>query len=389
MKRLQKRLAWLIVALTGVAALVFLLRPKPLAVETAVAVRGAMRVTVDEEGQTRVRDRYVVAAPVAGRMERITLQEGDSVPAEAVVARLYPAPLDARAREQAVGRVSQAEDAERAARASVAQARAAYEQAQRNCARAQELGAKGLISPEERERAELEEATRQRELESADFRAQAAQHDVEVARAALLGDGVRPLVLRSPVGGRVLRIPERSERVVAAGEPLLELGDPSRIEVVADLLSSEAVKVREGNTLFIEGWGGGDTLPGRLRRIEPSGFTKVSALGVEEQRVNIVGDLAAPPRELGDRYRVEIHVVVWESPSVLRVPANAVFRLGEGWAVFVMEAGRARLRQVQVGHRTPFENEITGGVAAGAILIRSPSDRIHDGVRVSARRTGN
>ncbi len=384
MKRAQKRLAWLITVAIVVAALGLLLRPKPLAVESALAVRGAMRATVDEEGQTRVRDRYLVTAPVAGRMERIALQEGDSVAPEAIVARFYPAPLDARARVQAAARISQAEDAERATLATVAQARAAYEQAQRNCARAQQLGAQGLISPEERERAELEEAIRQREVESADFRAQAAQHDVEVSKAALLGNGARPLVLRSPVGGRVLRIPERSERVVAAGAPLLELGDPARIEVVADLLSSEAVKVRPGNPMLIEGWGGGDTLLGWLRLIEPSGFTKVSALGVEEQRVNVVGDLAAPPGQLGDRYRVEIHVVVWESPSVLRVPASTVFRLGEGWAVFVVEAGRARLRQVQVGHRTPFEVEIVKGVGEGAVLIRSPSDRVADGVRVTS-----
>ncbi len=255
------------------------------------------------------------------------------------------------------------------------------EQAQRARARAQELGAKGLLAPEERERAELDASSRQRELESADFQAQAAAHDVEIARAALLGDGSRPVVLRSPVQGQVLRIPEVSERVAAAGTPLLEIGDASRLEVVADLISSDAVRVREGDPMRIEGWGGG-ALNGRVRRVEPSGFTKVSALGVEEQRVNVVGDFSDPPAGLGDRFRVELRIAVWENPSVLQVPGSAVFRVGDGWAVYLIAGDRARRRSVELGHRTPFEVEVLRGIDEGMIVIRDPSDRVTDGARV-------
>ena len=361
--------------------LVALLRPSPLRVELALVTRGPLSETVEEEGQTRVRDRYVVTAPVPGRVARITLREGDSVAPGRVVALVYPAPLDSRARDAATARVSQAEDAQRAAAATVPRARAAMEQAQRARARAQELGAKGLLAPEERERAELDASSRQRELESADFQAQAAAHDVEIARAALLGDGSRPVVLRSPVRGQVLRIPEVSERVAAAGTPLLEIGDASRLEVVADLISSDAVRVREGDPMRIEGWGGG-ALNGRVRRVEPSGFTKVSALGVEEQRVNVVGDFIDPPAGLGDRFRVELRIAVWENPSVLQVPGSAVFRVGDGWAVYVVAGDRARRRSVELGHRTPFEVEILRGIDEGMTVIRDPSDRVSDGARV-------
>lgn len=363
---------------------IWLLRPAPLPVETAPVTRGPLQVTVDEEGETRVRDRYVVAAPVAGRVARIELREGDPVAAGQVVVRLFAAPLDARAREQAAGRVAQAEDAQRAADAGVKQAQAAAEQARRSARRAQQLAAQNLIAPEERERAELEEATRAQELESAQFRAQAAAHDVDVARAALLAGAGTVLPLHSPVRGRVLRIPERSERVVPAGTPLLELGDPAKLEIVADLLSSDAVRVKPGDAILIEGWGGGTTLQGRLRRIEPSGFTKVSALGVEEQRVNVIGDFVNPPGPIGDRYRVEVRIVVWAGRDVLQVPTSALFRHGDAWSVFVIEDGRARQRDVRVGHQSAFATEVAEGMREGDAVIRNPSDRIADGVRVAA-----
>lgn len=382
MKLSAKRVGLGVGAIVVAAGAFALLKPAPLSVETARAVRGPMRVTVDEEGETRVRDRYVVAAPVAGRVARITLNEGDSVAQGAEVARLFPAPLDARAREQGAARVAEAEDAHRAADAAVAQARAALEQARRTRTRAERLAAQNLIAPEERERAELEETTRARELESADFRAQAAAHDVEVARAALLGSGGAATPLRSPACGRVLRISERSERVVPAGAPIVEIGDCAKLEVVADLLSSDAVKVKPGDPMLIEGWGGGRTLHGRLRVVESSGFTKVSALGVEEQRVNVIGDFVEPPDSLGDRYHVEVRIVIWEAKNVLTVPASALFRHGDGWSVFVVEQGRARQRDVQVGHRTSFEAEIAEGLAEGSVVIRNPSDRIAEGIRV-------
>lgn len=359
-----------------------LLRPAPVPVEIGLAVRGPMQVTLDAQGETRVRDRYVVAAPVAGRVARIELREGDSVARGAEVARLFPAPLDARAREQAAAQVAATEDAQRAADAAAAQARAALEQARRSRARAEELAAQNAIAPEERERTELEETTRARELESSQFRARAAAHDVQVARAALLGSAGAATPLRSPVCGRVLRIPERSERVVPAGAPLVEVGDCGQLEVVADLLSSDAVKVKPGDPMLIEGWGGGKALRGRLRVVQSSGFTKVSALGVEEQRVTVVGDFLDPATPLGDRYRVEVRIVIWEASDILQAPASALFRNGDGWRVFVVEQGRARQRDVQVGHRTPGAVEIVGGLHAGDVVIKNPSDRITEGVKV-------
>ena len=357
-----------------------LLRSGPVPVETARAARRPLQVTVDEEGETRVRDRYVVAAPVAGRVARITLREGDSVRAGTVLARMSPAPLDPRTRREAAARFDAAEDAQRAAAAGVAQSRAAHEQAHRAWVRAQRLATDNSIAPAEREQAELEEALRARELESAEFRSQAAVHDTEVARAALAAG--QELVIRSPGRGRVLRVPEPSERVVTAGTPLLEIGDPSRLETVADLLSTDAVAVAPGAPLLIEGWGG-KTLRGRVRLVEPSAFTKVSALGVEEQRVNVIGDLVDSPGSLGDRYRVEIRIIIWQGDSVLTVPASALFRHGEGWRVFVIERGRAWQRDVVVGHRTAFDAEILRGVATGDVVIPHPSDRLAEGVRVA------
>jgi HlyD family secretion protein len=370
------------VALVGAGGFA-LLRPVSLSVETAPAVRRALQVTVDEEGETRVRDRYVVAAPVAGRVARIALREGDPVRPGTVIARVFPAPLDSRTRDQAEARFESVDDARRAADAAVVQARAARDQARRFSERARQLAAKDLIAPEELERAELEETSRALELESAEFRAQAAAHEVELARAALAADH-RPIAIRSPVAGRVLRVPEASERVVVAGTSLVEVGDPSTLEIVADLLSAEAVRVRPGVAIKIEGWGGAP-LRGRLRVVEPSAFTKVSALGIEEQRVNVVGDFLDPPGPLGDRYRVEIRIVVWQSDSVLTVPTSALFRRGEGWSVFLVDRGRARRRDVVLGHRSPFDVEVLRGVNEGDVVIRYPSDRVAEGVRVASR----
>jgi HlyD family secretion protein len=354
-------------------------------VEVARAAMGPLQVTVDAEGMTRVRDRYVVAAPVAGRVARIELREGDPVAAGAVVARVFPAPLDVRSRQEATARVEAAADAHRAAQAALAQARAARDQSRRDLDRARQLQAGGLLAADERERAELLATTREREVESAAFRAQSAEHDVQAARAALLAEEGHAIPLTAPSAGRVLRIPERSERVVAAGTPLLEVGDPARIEIVADLLSSDAVKVRPAQVVLIEGWGGDSVLRGRVRTIEPSGFTKVSALGVEEQRVNVVADLADSSRSLGDRYRVEIRIIVSESARVLTVPASALFRSGTGWAVFVVERGRARRREVSLGRRTPSDVEIVQGVREGDTVVRIPGDQVAEGARITPR----
>lgn len=385
---MNRSIRWLLVTTALVAASgvgIALFRPAPIPVDLARVVRGPLQVTVDEEGETRARDRYVVAAPVAGRVARIGVREGDRVSTGAVVARISPTPLDARAREQAQSRVESAGDAQRAADAAVAQARAAFAQAHRSAERTRELAARRLVSPEQVERAELDETTRRQELEAADFRAQSAAHDVEVARAVLLAGSGEALALRAPVSGRVLRVFEPSERVVPAGVPLLELGDAAALEIVVDLLSSDAVRVAPGAVMLLDGWGGDATLRGRVRVVEPSGFTKVSALGVEEQRVNVIGDFVDAPGRLGDRYRLDVRIVVWEGADVLTVPASALFRTGEGWSLFVVDGGRAQERAVETGHRTPFAVEILRGVRPGDVVVRAPSDRVASGVRVTGR----
>ncbi len=379
----RRQIGWGVVGALALALVAYALRPVPVPVDLATASLGPLQVTVDEEGRTRVRDRYVVVAPVAGRVSRLALVEGASVDRGAVVAQLFAAPLDPRGREEAVARLHASEDAQSASAAGVTEARAALAQARRARWRAESLFTRNLLSAEQREQAALAETTGIQRVEAADFRAQAAAHDVEQARAAsTVAGGVLRLV--SPVRGQVLRIPEKSERVVVAGTPLLELGDPARLEVVADLLSEDAVKVKPGDRMIVTEWGGDRPLEAHVRLVEPSGFTKVSALGVEEQRVNVIADLDKTPPQLGDGYRVETQIVLWEG-TVLKVPASALFQDGDQWRVFVVRDGRARSRIVQTGHRHPFEVEITGGLAAGDLVVRHPTDKLADGVRVAVR----
>jgi len=386
----SKRWAWLVALAIGIALLALALRPTPLPVDVARIEIGPLMETVDEEGMTRVRDRFVVTAPVAGEVLRIPLMEGDVVALGQTVAKLKPVPLDARDRTQAEARVAQAADVLRVANANFAQATASLDQANRTRERAESLAVRGLLSAEDREQAELTATNLVREREAAEFKVKAAAHDLEAARAALLAagqsmsNGTAMLTVRSPVAGRVLRVVEQGERVVPAGTPLLELGNPKRIEIVVDLLSTDAVKVQPGDTMLIEAWGGPRTLQGRLRTVEPSGFTKVSALGVEEQRVNVIGDFLDDAGGLGDRYRVEVRVVLWRADSVLKAPASALFRLDEQWFAFVVEGGRVRPRPVTLGHRGEFDTEVLGGLAVGDLVVRHPSDKLKDGIRVRA-----
>lgn len=386
--RQRKQLTWIATGVALVAVVLLMLRKSPLTVEAAVVGRGPLMVTVDAEGQTRVRDRYTVSAPVTGRLVRPAFRAGDHLEAGTIVAWLEPAPLDPRALEQARTRVDAAEDAERVATSAVISARAAMVAAERESQRADSLAAVGLISPAERERAEVTMVTRERELEAAQFHAQAAGHDVETARAGLIassgGSRETRIAVRTPVRGQLLKLVEESERVIAAGAPIMEVGDPAKIEVISDLLSADAVKVSPGDTILIEAWGGGTELKGLLRTVEPSGFTKISALGVEEQRVNIVGDFITPPGRLGDRYRIEVRIITWQSPEVLKLPVSALVRQGDGWAVFTIQKGRAHLVPVQVGHRGASEIELLGGLSAGEKVIVHPSDQIAEGVRVGA-----
>jgi HlyD family secretion protein len=334
----------------------------------------------------------VVSAPVAGRVARIELHEGDRVERDQVVTEIWSLPLSAREREEQLSRISGAEAVERQAAQRVRHAQADYEQAQRERVRVEQLAKSGFASQQQREQAAVLATTSANELEAARFQVRAAEAEAAAARAALLAIDASPraegapVKVRAPSAGKVLRIPERSERVVAAGTPLLTLGDPAALEIVIDVLSNEAVKVAPGMPVLLTGWGGAQALRAQVRLVEPFGFTKVSALGVEEQRVNVIADFVDPPGPLGDGYRVDAKIVLWSSEDVLRVPSSAAFRQGEGWSVFVVDAGRARRRTVSIGQRGALEVEVADGLAPGEVVIRQPPNDVDDGCGAVAPR---
>jgi HlyD family secretion protein len=387
------RIALLIAALgvAGVAGAIAL-RPSPVRVEVARVRCGPMRVTVDAEGKTRARDRFVVAAPVSGRLARIDLRRGDVVRRDEVIARIDPppmAPLDPRQLAEANARVAAAMQLKHEADAVVEHARADCEQARREMARAEKLIETGDVSRQDFERARNAALTCQQQIEAAKYRARAAASDVEVAKAALIAveragqSGASATVfVRAPVSGRVLRVAEESERVVTAGAPLVELSNTS-LEIVIEVLSIDAVKVKPGNLVLIDGWGGEQALEARVRLVEPSAFTKISALGVEEQRVNVIADFIEPDTPLGDGYRVESRIVIWETNDALKASLSALFRSGQRWNAFVVENGLAKLREVETGRRADFEAEVLSGLREGEIVIAHPSNLVTDGVRVS------
>lgn len=387
-----RRLVLLAMAAVVIAGVVAALRPDALEVETAVVRHAPLRVTVDAEGVTRVRDRYVIAAPVTGRLERVPLAEGDVVRAGDVVARIAPTPLDAPAARQARAGLDAARALEREAGSRVRLAADAAAQATRDAERVRRLHEAGAVSAQAREEAELLARTRADDVAAARAHAAAAAAQVEQASAALLhaagGASGAAIPVRAPAGGRVLRIAGRSERVVASGTPLAEVGDTRVLEVVVDVLSSEAALVRAGMPVSLEGWGGDDAVAGQVRLVEPSATTRVSALGVEEQRVDVIVDVPAPPPALGDGYRVDARILVWEADSVLVVPASALVRSGAEWRVFVVADGRAAARPVRVGRMGGTAVQVTGGLTAGDEVVLFPSDRIEDGARVERRGGG-
>lgn len=385
-----KRVMTLLVAGGVVVALaVYAMRPEVLEVETARATRLPLRETVDEDAQTRVRDRFAITAPITGRLQRLTLREGAQVRAGDVVAWLAPLPLDATTRRQAEARLVFSEALAAEAVVRVRQAREAATQARRTAERREALLTAGGISPESREQAALDAQSRSDELAAAESRARATAAEVDVARAALLSlvsNRASAIPVRSPAPGRVLRVPESSERVIAAGAPILELGDADVLEVVADVLSTDAVRVCSGQEVELAEWGGERPLRGRVRSVEPAAFTRVSALGVDEQRVNVIIDLLERAPTLGDGFRLEARIVVWEGRNVLTVPASAVFqRSNAEWSVFIVDGGRARVRRVTLGHRTSGTVEVLEGLDEQAEVILFPSDLIRDGVRVRRR----
>lgn len=370
--------------------------PKPVIIETGTVARGPLTVRVSEEGKTRVRNRYVIAAPVAGKMRRVPLKPGDEVKAgETILTAIEPiaAPLlDPRARAQAEAVVSMHEANRRQAAATLEAKQSALEVANADRDRMRSVTLKDSLSESDRDRMEGDASMRAAEVRAAEFSLQVIDYELAQARAALErpeGNTVGNLVeVKSPVSGRVLKVIQESEMVVSPGTQILEIGDPADIEIEAEILSRDAVAVRPGDAVEIEQWGGENPLKGRVRRVEPAAFTKVSALGVEEQRVIVLSDLVEIPeaaKALGDRFRVEARVAIWHGDDVLIVPAGALFREGNAWKTYVYRDGRAALTPIEAGHSDGRFTEVLSGLAAGDEVLLHPPDTVSDGTRVVKR----
>lgn len=398
----MKKKTWIAagVATLAIAALLaWAFAPRPLAVEVASVVEGPFETTIEEDGKTRLRDRYVVSAPLAGTIGRITLREGDAVSAGdllASIAPVLPAMLDERTRRELLLRVDIAKAQTQRVAARIEGAKVALQQARNEQQRSEQLAAQGFVSPTKLDTDRLALQAAQKDLDAANEEGRIAAYEVEQSRAALLAStqasSRRVFPVRAPVAGRVLKVVQASEGVVALGAPLLELGDITRLEVVAELLTADALRAPPGSAVRIERWGGEGVLLGRVRLVEPAAFTKISALGVEEQRVRVLIDLSSPGeqwRALGDGFRVGVHIVTRSLEKVVKVPVSAVFPVPEGeggMAVFVLDGGRARLTPVKVGARNGREAWIESGVAPGAQVIVYPPPATREGLRVKPRK---
>ena len=397
----MKKKTWMMLAAgaaVGVALFAWAFAPRPLGVELAAASEGPFETSIEEDGKTRLRDRFVVAAPLAGTLARITLREGDAVEAGTPLASItpvLPVMLDERTRREQQLRVEITQAQTQRVAARIEGAKVGLAQARNEQQRSEQLARQGFVAPTKLESDRLSVLAAQKELEAAVEAGHVAGHEVEQARAALRA-ATRPgagagkgFAVRAPIAGRVLKVAQASEGPVALGAPLVELGDTARLEVVAELLTADALRAAPGSAVRIERWGGDGVLEGRVRLVEPAAFTKVSALGVEEQRVRVLIDLVSPAQRwasLGDGFRVGVRIVTRSLPKVLKVPVSAVFPRPEGGdAVFVVEGGRARLVPVQLGARNGQEAWIESGLAAGAQVIVYPPPATRDGLRVAPR----
>jgi HlyD family secretion protein len=380
-----------------VIAMAAALLPKPLRVETAAIIRGPLTVSIFEEGKTRIRHRYVISSPVAGFLNRVELRPGGRIQAGQTVLATIEAQLsgflDARALAEAEARVKVAEATKMQRSAELDRAKSALELANKDLARADALRKTGTIATQEWDTTENRVQLLARELHAAEFALHVADFEIALAQAALIqaqqpaSKKSQPVRIVAPVDGYVLNVYEESARVVAPGAPMMEVGDPQDLEAEIELLSSDAVGVTPGADVSIEHWGGDSPLRGRVSLVEPGAFTKISALGVEEQRVKVRVDFldqTPPDRELGDRYRVEARIVTWHSNDVLQVPTGALFRRGNDWMIFFVKDGKARLRKVEIAHNNGIAAEVRSGLSQGDAVIIHPPDTIHDGASVSA-----
>lgn len=395
---MNKKLWMVIAGLLILALLVWVFMPAPAEVEVAMVTQGRFERSVQEDGKTRVRDRYVVSTPLTGRVARILLTQGDAVARDAVVATLWPvapALLDERARAEQEARIGAMQAALARAGANVARAAAALDQARAELKRSEALAQQGFVSPNQNESGRLNVRLREKELESVRQEENAARHELDQSRIALKqfsqmssASPQRVFDVKAPVAGKVLKVLQQSEGVVMVGTPLVELGDPSRLEVIVDVLTEDAAQITPGAGVQLANWGGPDTLDGVVRLIEPAAFTKVSALGVEEQRVNVVIDITTPPEKwstLGDGFKVDVRVLAQVEEGVIKVPVSALFPVGARSGLFVLDKGHARLMEVQVGARNGVEAWVKSGVAKDTQVIVYPDAKLKDGDRVKSR----
>jgi HlyD family secretion protein len=390
---------WLVVSILIAGFLAWAFVPTAVPVDVSKIEVGPMTVRVDGEGQTRVKDIYAISAPAAGRLLRIETEAGDKVIATktrlAVIEPADPTILDSRSRAEAEATAHAAEDALALASAEEDRAQAELAFASSELVRAEKLSQNGTISRRALDVARLDVATKAAELKSAEATVQVRMHELALARARLLtpadsvGEAQCCVAITAPVDGQVLRILHESEGVVAAGEVLMEIGDPRHLEVVVDVLTRDAARIHEGALAVIENWGG-DALNGTVRRIDPFGYTKVSVLGVEEQRVDVIIDFSdsdAIPKALGHGFRVEVGIQEWQGDGVLKAPMAALFRVDGGWAAFVLRTDEtARLVPLTVGHLNGREAEVLSGLNAGDEVVLHPSERIKDGVSLARRK---
>jgi HlyD family secretion protein len=395
---IRRRIAVVTIIGLVLLAVAYGFMPKPVSVDVKKALRGPLRVTIDEEGKTRVRDRFVVSSPVSGYMRRVELEVGDRVSKGQTLVSLEPARasvLDPRSRAETEAAVSAAraelKAAEENSRAAAADAEYAGQKLERN----RSLVEKGYVardlfdqSASEAKRTEANRLSAKAAVQTARARLEKALATLRYYEAEGTGDNGKVIAVRTTVTGSVLKIHHESEGAVNAGDPLVDIGDPSQLEVKVEVLSADAVNIRPGTSVLFERWGGDAPLTGKVTIVEPEAFTKVSSLGVEEQRVLIIADITSLPeswQRLGDEYRVEASFIIWENNDVLQVPESALFRKGSGWALFVMKDKKARLREVRIGHRNGLSAEIISGISEGETVIIYPDESIKDSVGVRLR----
>ena len=387
--RLTRRVRWIAIG-AGLVLLVAVLvmRPETLPVELVEVTPSALSVTIDEDGVARFRNHATVAAPITGRLLATTFRAGDSVTRGQVIARITPAPLDERSRTQAEAALAAARSTRAQGEARARQAEVVLGQARRDRARAERLSSAGAVSAREVEAAQSVERLRERDVDAAESAVEAAKQAERQAGQALLGTGALATAgavdVRSPLSGRILRLLEEHERVLIAGTALLEVGSGDEVEVEVDVLSSDAARIRPGTRMIVR-VPDGPELQATVMRIEPAAFTKISPLGVEEQRVNVIGRFSNPPAGLGDRFRVMASIVLWSAESVLTIPSSSLVPSGEGWGVFVVENGRARLQPITLGHQGKRTLEVLSGLTARELIVAHPDERVRNGARVTGK----